>query len=99
MCLPRKFLPLVCIFLLNACSATETNNEALNANQPIDIQGLSLERLSRIDSVMNEYIDKQKLAGTVTLWLEPSGKSFSLSFDNGQMACMLATGKEMYPTQ
>jgi hypothetical protein len=45
------------------------------------------------------HITGQVLAGTVTLWLEPSGKSFSLSFDNGQMACMLATGKEMYPTQ
>jgi hypothetical protein len=45
------------------------------------------------------HITGQILAGTITLWLEPSGKSFSLSFDNGQMACMLATGKEMYPSQ
>jgi CubicO group peptidase (beta-lactamase class C family) len=83
MCLSRKLLSLFCIFLLNACSATETNNETSNASQSNDIQGLSLERLSRIDSVMNDYIDKQKLAGTVTLVAR-----------NGQIAYLAAHGNK-----
>lgn len=39
----------------------------------------------------------QLLTGTVTVWLEPSGTSFSITFDNGDLACMIANGKNMYP--
>lgn len=45
------------------------------------------------------HITGQMLAGTITVWLEPGGKSFSITFDNGDIACMVVSGKEMYPVQ
>lgn len=65
MSLIRTFLPFVCVILISACSATTKSNPQSASDG--NIQGFSADRLMRIDDVMNDYINQQKLAGTVTL--------------------------------
>jgi len=42
-------------------------------------------------------IQGQALPGNVTVWLHPQGESFSVTIDNGQIACMLTSGVKMKP--
>lgn len=67
MSLTRILIPIACVVFISACSATATSSSPALVSSKDEVQGLSLTRLSRIDTVMNDYINKQKLAGTVTL--------------------------------
>lgn len=42
-------------------------------------------------------IQGQALPGNITVWLHPQGESFSVTIDNGQIACMLTSGVKMEP--
>lgn len=76
------FLTISCV----ATSATETllseSSSAQNTAQTGVVQGLSIDRLKRIDEVMNRYIDAKKLVGTLSL-VSRNGEIVHLSA-NGQ---------------
>ena len=60
-------ISLLLVLTLGACSSTTAKQaNAVDTNQAVN-QGMSLQRLTRIDDVMNQYIDAYKLAGTLTL--------------------------------
>ena len=61
----KKFLALLLLIPLTACQATNETNSPVAA-QNVQ-QGLSIERLARIEPAMQQYIDQKKLAGVMTL--------------------------------
>lgn len=67
----KRFLILSLVFLTAACNATPlAPNSAVEQKSSAStdvVQGLSKQRLTRIDTVMQSYVDENKLAGTVTL--------------------------------
>lgn len=56
----------VCIITF-ACSANTHQQDSAYSAENKQVQGFSKQRLSRIDELMQQYIDSGKLAGTVTL--------------------------------
>ncbi|WP_395342537.1 serine hydrolase domain-containing protein [Ningiella sp. W23] len=62
----RIHLLAVLVFVATACSAAPPNSVSHPESSAVK-QGFSKERLSRINSVMQAYVDQKKLAGTVTL--------------------------------
>ncbi|MDT0595729.1 serine hydrolase domain-containing protein [Glaciecola petra] len=65
----KRFLILSLVLFAAACNATSLTPETKAAQSTTAdvVQGLSKQRLSRIDKVMQNYVDENKLAGTLTL--------------------------------
>lgn len=64
----KLYILLASCILFTACASVQKENSATTNNAASDItQGLSQERLGKIDSAMQKYTETNKLAGTVTL--------------------------------
>jgi hypothetical protein len=44
-----------------------------------------------------KHISGVVLKGNVTVWLHPKGDNFIITMDNGETACIISSGTEMYP--
>ncbi len=44
-----------------------------------------------------KHISGVVLKGNVTVWLHPEGDNFIITMDNGETACIISSGTEMYP--
>ena len=44
-----------------------------------------------------KHISGVIIKGNVTLWLHPEGNNFIITMDNGETACIISSGTEMYP--
>ena len=44
-----------------------------------------------------KHVSGAILTGNVTVWLHPEGDNFIITMDNGETACIISSGTEMYP--
>jgi len=44
-----------------------------------------------------KHISGTVIKGNVTVWLHPKGDNFIITMDNGETACIISSGTEMYP--
>ncbi|MGQ8366162.1 serine hydrolase domain-containing protein [Glaciecola sp. 1036] len=63
----NKFASLIFTLSFLLISCTNIDAKVPSASNEENVQGFSSQRLSRIDEVMQSYVDEQKLAGNVTL--------------------------------
>jgi|SaaInlLV_10m_DNA_1039704.scaffolds.fasta_scaffold49296_2 hypothetical protein len=44
-----------------------------------------------------KHVSGAILTGNVTVWLHPDGDNFIITLDNGEVACIISSGTNMYP--